>query len=472
MVRSSVRLVRLSFLLAALALVGSSSAGAQKIPSFESNSNPSCFAFASALLQGDSQFFPATGYRVGGPFLQYWERNGGLAVFGYPITGEKGEDGLVVQYFERAIFEMHPENSPPFNVLLRRLGATSTQGRQSEPPFLLAQPIASPACTYYPGTGHNLCAGFRGYWNQFGGPLVYGYPVSEEFREVNLDDGKTYIVQYFERQRFEWHPGEWPQRMDVLLGRLGVQALANMNSAKGVSIEIPSPDERVTLPIHILARGVPINQEVIANLRWQDGTVLTNTLATLAGEDGRGVLIANLDWLTEGRPPMPPTQPATLELSTRDGAVISQLSLTMLGNDDPDTQLLDLYWLLGSERMVAVQRRVPTTRAIGTAALEELLWGPGPPNLADFTTALPSSYEVLSYSGRTPDWGPRVRLLGLVIEDGVASANFSQEMRAYGGGSARVQAIREQVTRTLKQFPTVKEVRIGIEGQFDRVLQP
>ncbi len=475
MVRSIIRLVRLSLLLAALALVGSSGAGAQKIPNIENNSNLACSAFAPALLQEDSQLFPATGYRVGGPFLQYWRRNGGLAVFGYPITGEKGEDGLVVQYFERAIFELHPENSPPYNVLLRRLGATLTQGRQGEPPFLLAQPIASPGCTYYPGTGHNLCAGFRSYWNQFGGPSVYGYPVSEEFREVNRDDGKTYIVQYFERQRFEWHPGEWPQRLDVLLGRLGVQALANMDGEKGVSIEVPSPDERVTLPLHILARGVPANQQVIAHLRWQDGTVLTNTVVTLAGEDGRGLLIANLDWLNEGRPPMPPTQPATLEINTKEGTVIAQLSLTVLGNDDPDTQLLDLYWLLGGgpdQRLVAVQRRVLATRAIGTAALEELLWGPEPPNLAGFTTALPSPYEVLGYSGRGADWGSRVRLLSLVIENGVASANFSQEMRAYGGGSARVQGIREQITRTLKQFPTVNDVRIGVEGQFDGVLQP
>ena len=39
-------------------------------------------------------------------------------------------------------------------------------------------------------------------------------------------DGREYTVQYFERQRFEWHPGAWPDRYDVLLGRLGAQLLA------------------------------------------------------------------------------------------------------------------------------------------------------------------------------------------------------------------------------------------------------
>ena len=35
---------------------------------------------------------------------------------------------------------------------------------------------------------------------------MFGYPISEEFTEVNQADGRTYTVQYFERNRFEWHP--------------------------------------------------------------------------------------------------------------------------------------------------------------------------------------------------------------------------------------------------------------------------
>ncbi|MBX5446465.1 MAG: hypothetical protein IRZ30_14980, partial [Sphaerobacter sp.] len=70
-----------------------------------------------------------------------------------------------------------------------------------------------------------LCGGFRTYWETFGGLAVYGLPISEEFQEVNPDTGLVYTVQYFERQRFEWHPGEWPERYDVMLGRIGVQVL-------------------------------------------------------------------------------------------------------------------------------------------------------------------------------------------------------------------------------------------------------
>jgi beta-xylosidase len=63
--------------------------------------------------------FPETGQRVADPFLGYWERNGGLAVFGYPITGlvreANGDDGRerLVQYFERARFEDHGPAANP-----------------------------------------------------------------------------------------------------------------------------------------------------------------------------------------------------------------------------------------------------------------------------------------------------------------------------------------------------------------------
>src|SRR5919201_1249147 len=53
---------------------------------------------------------------------------GGLAQQGYPVSEEIEEnsdtDGKVytVQYFERAVFESHPENRAPNDVLLTLLG--------------------------------------------------------------------------------------------------------------------------------------------------------------------------------------------------------------------------------------------------------------------------------------------------------------------------------------------------------------
>ncbi|HET7078934.1 MAG TPA: hypothetical protein VFM49_15980 [Chloroflexia bacterium] len=74
------------------------------------------------------QWFGQTGHRIGGQFLTYWQQHGGLAQQGYPISDEFTEvselDGkpYKVQYFERAVFEYHPENAAPNAVLLSQLG--------------------------------------------------------------------------------------------------------------------------------------------------------------------------------------------------------------------------------------------------------------------------------------------------------------------------------------------------------------
>jgi hypothetical protein len=74
--------------------------------------------------QPTSQFFDETGFTVGGGFLQFWKSQGGLTIFGYPITEEFIEQGHTVQYFERARFEHHPNTNPTlWDVMLGRVGA-------------------------------------------------------------------------------------------------------------------------------------------------------------------------------------------------------------------------------------------------------------------------------------------------------------------------------------------------------------
>ena len=62
----------------------------------------------------DRMYFPQTRHTVGGGFKSFWEANGGLAIFGYPVTEEYtllNENGEVVtaQDFERARFESHAD---------------------------------------------------------------------------------------------------------------------------------------------------------------------------------------------------------------------------------------------------------------------------------------------------------------------------------------------------------------------------
>ena len=81
-------------------------------------------------------FFTQTRHTVGGLFRRYWEANGGLEQQGYPISDEFEEqnplDGklYIVQYFERAVFELHPENAgTPYEVLRSQLGRFETEAK-------------------------------------------------------------------------------------------------------------------------------------------------------------------------------------------------------------------------------------------------------------------------------------------------------------------------------------------------------
>jgi hypothetical protein len=68
-------------------------------------------------------YFPQTGQALSGWFLRHWRENGGVNLFGYPISGEIVEDGRVVQYFERARFELRPgATDPASGVALGQIG--------------------------------------------------------------------------------------------------------------------------------------------------------------------------------------------------------------------------------------------------------------------------------------------------------------------------------------------------------------
>jgi hypothetical protein len=176
-------------------------------------------------------FFYETGHSLRGLFQEYWEKHGGLPQFGYPTTEEFDEtnpsDGQVhrVQYFERARFEYHPENQPPYNILLGLLGRTVTVGREYEDPFLPLGREQAGGKYFFQEVGHTISGPLQTYWEKTGGLPVYGFPISEPFMEVNPADGKTYLVQYFERNRLEYHPENTGTQYEVQLGLLGNQIL-------------------------------------------------------------------------------------------------------------------------------------------------------------------------------------------------------------------------------------------------------
>jgi hypothetical protein len=92
-------------------------------------------------------------------------------------------------------------------------------------PFQPVGPVPSTLDrTYFPDTGHTLAYGFKSFWESHGGLAVFGYPISEEFSETNPDTGQTYTVQYFERDRFEYHPELAGTPAEISLGRIGIES--------------------------------------------------------------------------------------------------------------------------------------------------------------------------------------------------------------------------------------------------------
>ncbi len=216
-------------------------------------------AGTAALGQSNSRLFPQTGHTVAGQFLTYWDGHGGLAQQGYPIAEEMQEtsdlngQSYTVQYFERAVFEKHPENKPPFDTLLSQLGTFRYKAKY---------PIGAPdqhASTVNPRkfteTGHIVGGVFRTYWEGHGGLAQQGYPISDEFSEVSDLNGQPYTVQYFERAVFELHPENKPP-FDVLLSQLGTfqyrakyQPAATVSPAATGTARPPTAVPPTTVPL-------------------------------------------------------------------------------------------------------------------------------------------------------------------------------------------------------------------------------
>ncbi len=174
-------------------------------------------------------------------FAGYWQGNGGLPVFGYPLAGMEeytppdAGAPLTVQWLERNRLELHPQNPPEYRVLLGRMGAERLAQLGRDP---FAEPRdAGPqlGCLWFETTRQNVCdqapgVGFKSYWETNGLQIpgldsyqrslaLFGLPLTAAQPEPG-PDGELILTQWFERARFEWHPNN-PDPFRVLLGRLG-----------------------------------------------------------------------------------------------------------------------------------------------------------------------------------------------------------------------------------------------------------
>lgn len=217
-----------------------------------------------------------------GAFQQFWEQNGNLPVFGFPITLTDQEQNpdtgqtYQTQWFERNRFELHPEfvshQRALTGVLLGRLGDERLRQLGRDWRTAPRASGAQPGCLWFPQTGHNVCdqgfpyngQGFKSYWQTHGlqqtglnsyerSLALFGLPLTEPGVETN-SSGDMVWTQWFERARFEWHPDK-PDPFKVLLGRLGVE-LRSSNGTPPSSTPTGQPTPSAT-PVVVPPQPTP-----------------------------------------------------------------------------------------------------------------------------------------------------------------------------------------------------------------------
>jgi hypothetical protein len=96
-----------------------------------------------------ARYFVETGYSVRNGFLRFWETNGAIETFGYPISGEVQErmpNGRVitVQYFERARFEFYPDLAGTPNEVQLGLLGRAVYFREARPDIITPVGVMPP----------------------------------------------------------------------------------------------------------------------------------------------------------------------------------------------------------------------------------------------------------------------------------------------------------------------------------------
>lgn len=216
------------------------------------------------------KYFPATGHYLKEPFLSFFEAEGGLQVWGPPITEAIiEENGHLIQYFRRARMECSTEVGDASEVHVSPLGELLGHRTPRTAPVSDSL-IRSGLCRYFPDTGHNVCFSFLTFYLNQGGADIFGPPISE----LTVEPGM--ITQYFQRARIEWHTdalGGTPMQ----LGALGEEYFR----AKGLDSALLQPTEHPPTPqagTHDITVGgyVTVVHTEGAGLRFRAGAGLSH----------------------------------------------------------------------------------------------------------------------------------------------------------------------------------------------------
>ena len=166
----------------------------------------------------------------------------------------------------------------------------------------------------------------------------------------------------------------------------------------------------------------------------------------------------------------PKTNRGRLEVfdySAKDGSEIDKVIIPLYF-DSEKLQTVKVFWGRSEEMggnsandctlVYPVERKIWKTQSLARVALEELLAGPTP--------------REEQSQGYFSSINNGVTIKSLKIEKGIAFVDFDSKLEFQVGGSCRVTSISSQIKSTLRQFNTVSDVVISIDGRTEDILQP
>ena len=310
--------------------------------------------------QATARCFAETGQCIDGQIRIFWESQGGISIFGFPIAAATTTtvDGrtVVSQLFERQRIEYHANNLAPYDMLLGRVGADTltAQGRDWR---TFPQSGSLPNCRYFATTNQSVCGAILQHWLstgiEFDGKpgfsdaerlALNGIPLSGLVGET-LSDGRQYQVQWFERTRIELHP-ENSSPYNVLNGLLGSASIATNQSTSPIN----TPSLAIaTVPPVVVSNStnstIPVRAIKVKVLRVVDG----DTIHVLLNNKDVTIRMIGID-TPETVDPRKPVQCFGKEASNHarqllDGTIVYLEQDTSQGDYDKYNRLLSYIWM-------------------------------------------------------------------------------------------------------------------------------
>lgn len=238
----------------------------------------------------------------------------------------------------------------------------------------------------------------------------------------------------------------------------------NCEKGKNIVLFFPKNQEEVSFPFTFIGQARVFENTFNYRLKDSENQIIASGFSMTNAQDMGffGDFEVEINNLFD----LPESENVTLEVfefSAKDGSEINLTSVPIKLKIN-ETSKVNLFFnnnkldpQISCNKVFSVSRITPKTQALAKTAIDLLLQGPS-------REEYKNGYQTSINSG--------VELKSVKIQNGTAFADFDQTLQAQVGGSCKVSAIRSQITETLKQFPTVKNVIISIDGQTEEILQP